>query len=103
MGPRRQRCEPSRLSVLGGKYRDRVRIYADCHAGKGLASLSPVLLPRTPSWMRRQGKQKGRERKAELSPKYHGGQKSEAKEIRPRDYARRALGDEAPRLYRAEV
>jgi L-alanine-DL-glutamate epimerase-like enolase superfamily enzyme len=74
---------------LGGKYRDRVRIYADCHAGKGLASLSPVLLPRTPSWMEEGKKAKGR--KVELSPKYHGGQKSEAQEIRPRDYARRAL------------
>lgn len=74
---------------LGGKYRDRVRIYADCHAGKGLASLSPVLVPRTPSWMT-EGK-KTRDRQAELSTKYHGGQKSEAKEIRPRDYARRAL------------
>jgi len=74
---------------LGGKYRDRVRIYADCHAGKGLASLSPVLLPRTPSWMAEA--KKARSRKTELSPKYHGGQKSEAKEIRPRDYARRAL------------
>jgi len=74
---------------LGGKYRDRIRIYADCHAGKGLTSLSPVLMPRTPSWMKEAAKAKGR--KAELSPKYHGGQKSEAREIRPRDYARRAL------------
>lgn len=74
---------------LGGKYRDRVRIYADCHAGKGLASLSPMLLPRTPSWMQEAKRAKGR--KAELSPKYHGGQKTEAREIRPRDYARRAL------------
>ena len=73
---------------LGGKYRDRVRIYADCHAGKGLASLSPVLLPRTPTWMS-EGKNT-RHRKTELSPKYHGGLKSEAKDIRPRDYARRA-------------
>ena len=28
---------------LGGKYRERVGIYADCHAGKGLSILSPVL------------------------------------------------------------
>ncbi|HUU15251.1 MAG TPA: mandelate racemase/muconate lactonizing enzyme family protein [Terriglobia bacterium] len=74
---------------LGGKYRDRVRIYADCHAGEGLASLSPVLLPRTPSWMRK-GK-KSKTRKTELSTKYHGGQKSEAREIRARAYARRAV------------
>jgi gluconate/galactonate dehydratase len=74
---------------LGGKFRDRVRIYADCHAGSGLASLSPVLLPRVPSWMT-EGKKKGASR-MELVPKYHGGQKSEAKEIRARAYARRAL------------
>jgi gluconate/galactonate dehydratase len=72
---------------LGGRYRDRVRIYADCHAGSGLASLSPVLLPRTPSWAK--GGKKGV--KTELVPKYHGGQKSEVKEIRAQAYVRRAL------------
>jgi len=74
---------------LGGKYRDRVRIYADCHAGTGLASLSPVLLPRTPSWMAEA--KKSRARKTELSPKFHGGQKSEASRIRASEYARHAL------------
>src|SRR5690242_3787580 len=74
---------------LGGKYRDRVRIYADCHAGRGLSSLSPVLLPRTPGWAQKPGKAK-RER-IELSPKYHGGQKSEACQIRAEDYARHAV------------
>lgn len=74
---------------LGGKFRDRVRIYADCHAGRGLASLSPVLLPRTPSWaMNSKKKAAG---KAELAPKFHGGQKSEAGEIRPQAYVQRAL------------
>ncbi len=72
---------------LGGKYRDRVRIYADCHAGEGLASLSPVLLPRTPSWA---GKGEKAE-KAELNLKYHGGTKAEAKTMRAQDYVRRAL------------
>lgn len=72
---------------LGGKYRDRVRIYADCHAGKGLASLSPVLLPRTPSWAK-EGKSSER---PELATKFHGGHKSEAREIRPQAYVQRAL------------
>ncbi len=72
---------------VGGKYRERVRIYADCHAGEGLASLSPVLLPRTPAWM----SEKKRGKKAELNPKYHGGQKSEASAVKPGAYARRAL------------
>ena len=75
---------------LGGKYRDRVRIYADCHAGRGLASLSPVLLPRTPSWMLEGKKQ--RPARTELSTKYHGGRKSEAPQIKAQAYARRALG-----------
>ena len=74
---------------LGGQYRDRVRIYADCHAGSGLASLSPALMPRIPSWMK-QGKKKNASR-MELIPKYHGGQRSEAKETSARAYARRAL------------
>jgi L-alanine-DL-glutamate epimerase-like enolase superfamily enzyme len=73
---------------LGGKYRDRVRIYADCHAGEGLASLSSVLLPRTPSWMLK-GKKASVARR-EPSTKYHGGQKSEAGQIRAQAYARRA-------------
>jgi len=83
---------------LGGKYRDRVRIYADCHAGEGLSSLSPMLLPRTPGWARKRGaKAEPEERwrkdlpnRAELSTKYHGGQKAEAPAIRPESYARRA-------------
>ena len=70
---------------LGGKYRDRVRIYADCHAGEGLASLSPVLLPRIPAWAR-----KGKEDKTELNPKYHGGTKAEAKTLSAKDYVHRA-------------
>ncbi len=74
---------------LGGKYRDRVRIYADCHAGEGLASLSPVLLPRTPSWAA-EAKRKQTE-KTELTPKFHGGRRSEARAIRPQAYVRRAL------------
>ncbi|MBZ5566206.1 MAG: hypothetical protein LAP13_27800, partial [Acidobacteriia bacterium] len=42
---------------LGGKYRERIRIYADCHAGHGLSSLSPVVMPRVPTWLlERQGK-----------------------------------------------
>jgi gluconate/galactonate dehydratase len=74
---------------LGGKYRERVRIYADCHAGEGLASMSPVLLPRTPEWMA--GKKQRVGNRPELNPKYHGGQKSEAKDINPAAYARRAM------------
>ncbi|MEO7144577.1 MAG: mandelate racemase/muconate lactonizing enzyme family protein [Bryobacteraceae bacterium] len=41
--------------ILGGKYRDEVPIYADCHAGEALESITPLLLPRTPHWMREEG------------------------------------------------
>lgn len=36
--------------LLGGKFRDRVRIYADCHGGEGLDSLDAVLRSRPASW-----------------------------------------------------
>jgi L-alanine-DL-glutamate epimerase-like enolase superfamily enzyme len=41
--------------LLGGKFRDSVRIYADCHAGKALESLDAVLQSRRPSWTSVQG------------------------------------------------
>ena len=36
--------------LFGGKFRDRVRIYSDCHAGESLESYSSVLVARRPSW-----------------------------------------------------
>src|SRR5260370_1375429 len=86
---------------LGGKYRDRVRIYADCHAGKGLASLSPVLLPRTPSWAAT-GRRKGNGR-AELAPKFHGGEKTGADETRPEAYGQSARAMKRSGLTAAKV
>jgi len=35
--------------LLGGAYRRRVRIYADCHAGDALDSMNAVLQPRNPA------------------------------------------------------
>jgi L-alanine-DL-glutamate epimerase-like enolase superfamily enzyme len=37
--------------LLGGKVRDTVRIYADCHAGENSESWSPVLTERRPPWL----------------------------------------------------
>lgn len=37
--------------LFGGKFRDRVRIYADCHAGAALTSYSAVLVSRRLPWM----------------------------------------------------
>jgi L-alanine-DL-glutamate epimerase-like enolase superfamily enzyme len=36
--------------LLGGRLRDRIRIYADCYAGERLESLDAVLRSRRPSW-----------------------------------------------------
>jgi L-alanine-DL-glutamate epimerase-like enolase superfamily enzyme len=37
---------------LGGKVRDAIRIYADCHAGDNIESWSPMLEPRQPRWLK---------------------------------------------------
>ncbi len=44
--------------LLGGKFRDQVRIYADCHAGEALESLDGVLRSRRPSWISSQEQHK---------------------------------------------
>ena len=36
--------------LLGGKFRDRIRIYADCHAGDALESYDAITRPRAASW-----------------------------------------------------
>jgi L-alanine-DL-glutamate epimerase-like enolase superfamily enzyme len=38
--------------LLGGKFRDDVRIYLDCHAAGALECLSPLLQPTAPHWQR---------------------------------------------------
>ncbi len=40
--------------LLGGQFRDRIRVYADCHAGEGLESYGLALLPREPAWFRQE-------------------------------------------------
>jgi gluconate/galactonate dehydratase len=41
--------------LLGGKYRDAVRIYADCHAGEALEAMTPLMLARRPKWLNEEG------------------------------------------------
>jgi L-alanine-DL-glutamate epimerase-like enolase superfamily enzyme len=36
--------------LLGGRFRDRVRVYADCHGGKAMESLDEILRSRAASW-----------------------------------------------------
>lgn len=74
--------------LLGGKYRDAVRIYADCHAGDALESITPLLVPRTPQWMRQAGET---ERKGKVSLKHHGWDASEQSHLGPESYGKRAM------------
>src|SRR5438270_3824642 len=73
--------------ILGGKYRDSVRIYADCHAGDALESINPLLVPRTPQWMK---KQEGEGQKSIVSLKHHGWDASKKDHLTPESYAARA-------------
>lgn len=43
--------------LLGGKVRDRVRIYADSHAGDNCESWTPILTERRPSWLAKLGRE----------------------------------------------
>jgi L-alanine-DL-glutamate epimerase-like enolase superfamily enzyme len=74
--------------LLGGKYRDAVRIYADCHAGDALESISCMLAPRTPHWMRTGETDDGH--KSVVSLKHHGWDASKQDHLTPESYAGRA-------------
>ena len=74
--------------ILGGKYRDSVRIYADCHAGDALESINCMLVPRTPHWMQTEGTREGH--KSIVSLKHHGWDASKKDELTPDAYAARA-------------
>ena len=73
--------------ILGGKYRDHVRVYADCHAGEALESITPLLVPRDPQWMRAAGDP---ERESLVSLKHHGWDASGKEHLTPEAYGRRA-------------
>ncbi len=73
--------------ILGGKYRDDVTIYADCHAGDALESMTPLLAPRDPQWTRASGEP---ERKSVVSLKHHGWDASEGDALDADAYRLRA-------------
>ena len=68
--------------LLGGKFRDQIRIYADCHGGEALESLDEVLRSRQPSWV---GHGTGH-----IAKDYYGETKDAAPSS-PDDYRKRAL------------
>ena len=73
--------------LFGGGYRTSIRLYADCHAGEGLSSLSAVIVPRIPWWMSDSGET---EHFWDVHTKFHGGLDSEMGTADPEAYGRRA-------------
>jgi L-alanine-DL-glutamate epimerase-like enolase superfamily enzyme len=75
-------------TLLGGKYRDQIRIYVDTHAGKSLEAVDPVLYPIIPKWMEELG---AKAESAEKAP-IHGRASVETftEEFTPEAYASRA-------------
>jgi gluconate/galactonate dehydratase len=69
--------------LLGGKFRDLIRIYADCHGGEALESLDEVLRSRQPSWV---------QQSAGHTPKdYYGAAEAATAPSSPDEYRKRAL------------
>jgi len=68
--------------LLGGKFRDKVRVYADCHGGEALESLDEVLRSRAASW--------DTNARAHKAKDYYGEASEEAASS-PEDYRRQAL------------
>lgn len=73
--------------ILGGKYRDFVTIYADCHAGEALESITPMLKPRTPHWM---GGGTPADNDARISVRHHGWDANRPDAVTPEAYVARA-------------
>jgi L-alanine-DL-glutamate epimerase-like enolase superfamily enzyme len=67
--------------LLGGKFRDRIRIYADCHGGEALESLDEVLRSRQPSWIHQA---------TQTTSKDYFAETKDVAPISPEDYGKRA-------------
>lgn len=89
--------------ILGGKYRDKIPVYADCHGGDALSSITPLLKPRTPAWMRPAG---AGEESTRISVKHHGWDANSAEEaLTPESYGKRAkaMADRGFRIIKFDV
>jgi L-alanine-DL-glutamate epimerase-like enolase superfamily enzyme len=92
--------------LLGGKFRDRIRIYADCHAGEALESLDAVLRSRRPSWL--QSKEPHRitnffaetAESVRFTPEMYG---QRAKEMAARGYTALKFDVDVPNPYALDV
>lgn len=74
--------------LLGGKFRDQVRIYADCHGGEALESLDEILRSRQPSWVQ----ERTRHTPKDYYAKAEGEPPASPEAYRKRALAMRALG-----------
>jgi L-alanine-DL-glutamate epimerase-like enolase superfamily enzyme len=72
-------------SLLGGKIREKIRIYVDTHAGESLEAIDPVLLPTRPKWMSGKGDESENE---PIHGRMTTGRFSD--EFTPKSYASRA-------------
>jgi L-alanine-DL-glutamate epimerase-like enolase superfamily enzyme len=52
LGPRGRAYGVPIHSLLGGRFRDSVRMYADCHAGDALESMDATMVARPARWAR---------------------------------------------------
>ena len=68
--------------LLGGKYRDRVTIYADCHGGEALESIDRLLVPRIPRWLQDEAAVTSR---PVVSLKHHGWDAAQAQCASPEE------------------
>ncbi len=74
-------------TLLGGKLRDKVRMYVDTHSGNSLESMDEVLLPTRPKWAENYGKGKAAIRRTPM----HGrtGAQEFGEEYTPEAYSKR--------------
>jgi len=68
--------------LLGGKFRDQIRIYADCHGGEALESLDEVLRSRQPSWITQE---------TQSTPKDYFADTKDVAPCSPEDFRQRAV------------
>lgn len=73
--------------LLGGKYRDGVKIYADCHGGEALESIDRLLVPRVPRWLQDASSEIAR---PIVSLKHHGWDAAQRQWTSPVAYANTA-------------
>ena len=72
--------------LLGGKFRDKVRIYADCHGSEALECLDEVLRSRPARWLSNEG--------THVAKDYFGAGSDESAST-PEEYKQRALEKKA--------